>query len=161
METTYVQDIQFVNSNIGFILEFNDVATGIAFGDIKRTTDGGNTWQVVFKGFGNAGEEVFRRESKIKFFNENFGFLTMPEITGNESILYVTRDGGTTFARMNVQQTEEESQIYDYYELPEQEEDGTLTLEVGQGSDGDYEGGNSKIYYSTDEGNTWEYKGVE
>ena len=62
---------------------------------------------------------------------------------------------------MNVQQTEEESKIYDYYELPEQEDDGTLTLKVGQGSDGDYEGGNSKIYSSTDEGNTWEYKGAE
>ena len=161
METTYVQDIQFVNSNVGFILEFNDVATGIAFGDIKRTTDGGNTWQVVFKGFGNEGEEVFRRGSKIKFFSEKFGFLTMPEITGNASVLYVTRDGGTTFTRMNVQQTEEESKIYDYYELPEQEDDGTLTLKVGQGSDGDYEGGNSKIYSSTDEGNTWEYKGAE
>ena len=158
---TSVQVMQFVNTNVGFMLEFKDVAMGIAFGDIKKTTDGGKTWQVVFNGFGNEGEEVFRRGSRIKFFDENLGFMTMPEVSGNTSELYITRDGGISFTRMNVQQTEEDSAIYDYYELPEKDDDGTLTLEVGQGSDGDYEGGNSKIYYSYDEANTWEFKGVE
>ena len=158
---TSVQVMQFVNTNVGFMLEFKDVAMGIAFGDIKKTTDGGKTWQVVFNGFGNEGEEVFRRGSRIKFFDENLGFMTMPEVSGNTSELYITRDGGISFTRMNVQQTEEDSAIYDYYELPEKDDDGTLTLEVGQGSDGDYEGGNSKIYYSYDNANTWEFKGVE
>lgn len=156
-----VQAMQFLNPNLGYMLEFKDVAVGVAFGDISKTTDGGKTWQVVFKGFGNSGEEIFRRGSKIKFFDENLGFLTMPEISGNTSELYITRDGGVTFTRMNVQQTEEDSNIYDYYELPEKDDNGTLTLEVGQGSDGDYEGGNSKIYYSYDNANTWEFKGVE
>ncbi len=158
---TTVQAMQFLNPNLGYMLEFKDVAVGVAFGDISKTTDGGKTWQVVFKGFGNSGEEIFRRGSKIKFFDENLGFLTMPEISGNTSELYITRDGGVTFTRMNVQQTEEDSNIYDYYELPEKDDNGTLTLEVGQGSDGDYEGGNSKIYYSYDNANTWEFKGVE
>ena len=143
------------------MLEFKDVAMGIAFGDIKKTTDGGKTWQIVFNGFGNEGEKVFKRGSIIKFIDENLGFITMPDANGYTSELYITKDGGVSFTRMNVQQTEEDSSIYDYYELPEQDNDGTLTLEVGQGSDGDYEGGNSKIYYSNDNGNTWSYKGVE
>ena len=161
LESTHIQNIQFVNTNVGFMLEFKDVAMGIAFGDIKKTTDGGKTWQIVFNGFGNEGEKVFKRGSSIKFIDENLGFITMPDANGYTSELYITKDGGVSFTRMNVQQTEEDSSIYDYYELPEQDNDGTLTLEVGQGSDGDYEGGNSKIYYSNDNGNTWSYKGVE
>ena len=39
LENTSVQDMQFVNTSVGFILEFKDVAMGIAFGDIKKTTD--------------------------------------------------------------------------------------------------------------------------
>ena len=85
----------------------------------------------------------------------------MPNAGGETSELYITKDGGITFTRMNVQQTEEERDIYDYYELPEKEDDGTLTLEVGQGSDGDYNGGKSKIYESNDNANTWEFKGEE
>ena len=161
LENTSVQDMQFVNTSVGFILEFKDVAMGIAFGDIKKTTDGGKTWQIVFNGFGNEGEKIFRRRSKIKFFDENLGFLTMPDANGNTCELYSTKDGGVSFTRMNVQQTEEDINIYDYYELPEKEKNGILELEVGQGSDGDYEGGNSKIFTSADNGNTWEFKGVE
>ena len=158
---TSVQVMQFLNTNIGYMLEFKDVAMGIAFGDISKTTDGGKTWQVVFNGIGNSEEKVFSRGSKIKFFDENLGFLTMPNAGGETSELYITKDGGITFTRMNVQQTEEERDIYDYYELPEKEDDGTLTLEVGQGSDGDYNGGKSKIYESNDNANTWEFKGEE
>ena len=161
LENTSVQDMQFVNTSVGFILEFKDVAMGIAFGDIKKTTDGGKTWQIVFNGFGNEGEKIFRRGSRIKFFDENLGFLTMPDANGNTCELYITKDGGISFKRMNVQQTEEDINIYDYYELPEKEKNGILELEVGQGSDGDYEGGNSKIFTSADNGNTWEFKGVE
>ncbi len=161
LESASVQDMQFVNTNVGFMLEFKDVAMGIAFGDIKKTNDGGKTWQVVFNGIGNSDDKVFSRGSKIKFFDENLGFLTMPDGNGYTCELYITKDGGVTFTRMNVQQTEEDSNIYNYYELPEKEDDGILSLEVGQGSDGDYEGGNSKIFISSDNGNTWEYKGVE
>lgn len=161
LDSTSVQDLQFVNTNVGFMLEFKDVAMGIAFGDIKKTTDGGKTWQVVFNGFGDEGEKIFERGSKIKFFDESLGFIIMPDANGNTCELYITKDGGISFIRMNVQQTEEDINIYDYYELPEKDDDGILTLEVGQGSDGDYEGGNSKIFTSTDNGNTWEFKGVE
>ena len=47
-----------------------------------------------------------------------------------------------------------DSDIYDYYNLPT-EEDGKLTLEISQGSDGDYNGNDSKYFVSEDNGNTW------
>ena len=84
------------------------------------------------------------------FIDENIGFLTMPQTTGNYSKLYITRNSGATFEEVNI----ESNQIYDYYNLP-YIEDNVLTLEIGQGSDGDYNGGDYKIYISTDKGNTW------
>ena len=45
-------------------------------------------------------------------------------------------------------------EIYDYYNLPELES-GRLTIEVGQGTDGDYNGGNTVKFYSDDNGISW------
>ena len=47
-----------------------------------------------------------------------------------------------------------DEQIYDYYYLPTIE-DGKIYLEVGQGNDGDYNGGSFKKYCSEDNGKTW------
>ena len=47
-----------------------------------------------------------------------------------------------------------ESDIYDYYNLPTIENE-KMYLEIGQGSDGDYNGGDSKKYCSEDKGNSW------
>ena len=46
------------------------------------------------------------------------------------------------------------SDIYDYYNLPTFE-DGVLSIKITQGSDGDYNGGDYKVYYSKDYGDSW------
>lgn len=131
---TSVQNIDFINSNTGYMLEFKDVAMGIAFGDIKKTKDGGKTWNVVFNGIGNTDDKVFKIGSNIEFIDENIGFLTMPSTGGETSELYITKDGGFNFSKLELEQTEEGKNIYDYYNLPK-EENGELILEIGQGSD--------------------------
>lgn len=161
LECRNIQNIQFLNSNTGYMLEFSDVAMGIAFGNIKKTEDGGKTWKVIYNGVGENEDKIFRRGSRIKFINEKLGFFTFPDANGEKCDLYVTHNGGESFTKINLQQTEEEKDIYDYYELPEKENDNILTIKIGQGSDGDYNGGNSKIYYSTDEAITWNYRGEE
>ena len=50
------------------------------------------------------------------------------------SELYITKDGGFNFSKLELEQTEEGKNIYDYYNLPK-EENGELILEIGQGSD--------------------------
>lgn len=146
----YIQNISFVNSNVGYMLKFDDVAMGIAFGEISKTTDGGKSWDDIFYGIGND-EKVFKRSSEIKFINENVGFLTMPMSgTDNSSELYITKDGGNNFNKVEILQ----SDIYDYYNLPTIENE-KLHLKITQGSDGDYNGGDFKEYYSTDLGNSW------
>ena len=144
-----IQNIHFVNSNVGFMLKFEDVAMGIAFGKISKTTDGGNKWNDIFFGVGNE-NKIFKRSSQIKFINENIGFLTMPSVGGESSDLYITKDGENSFNKLEIM----ENNIYDFYNLPIIE-DGVLSIKITQGSDGDYNGGDYKVYYSKDNCDNW------
>lgn len=145
----YIQNIHFINSNLGFMLVFEDVAMGQAFGTIKKTIDGGYSWQVISNGI----NETFSRGSNIRFLDENTGFLTIPNAGGEYQELYITKNGAQTFEKIIL----ENNEIYDYYNLPTIENN-VLTLKITQGSDGDYNGGDYKIYYSEDNGNVWKQR---
>ncbi|MBQ2937822.1 MAG: helix-turn-helix domain-containing protein [Clostridia bacterium] len=145
-----IQSIQFLNSDIGFMLEFEDVAMGNAYGKISKTTDGGKNWQAICYGIGDNEDKYFKRNTKVEFIDEKIGYLIMPSTGGEKSELYETKDGGQTYSKVTVI----ESDIYDYYNLPTQE-NGKLYLKISQGSKGDYNGGDSKTYCSNDNGNTW------
>lgn len=146
----YIEEIQFVNSNVGYIFEIDDVAMSLAFGKILRTQDGGKTWKEVYTGFGDEDVKSFNRGSKFKFINENLGFLRMPSISGESAELYITRNGGNSFEKIELSKND----IYDCYELPELDNE-KLTIRITQGSDGDYNGGDYKVFSSNDLGNTW------
>ena len=122
-----------------------------------------------FGGFEDAEMKTFRRNTKIRFFNEDIGFLTMCSVSQEYGELYRTSDGGKSFTKVNIIETEGnkitvdygdikeeilESEIFDFYELPE-ERNGKLYLKITQGSDGDYHGNEYREYYSEDMGNTW------
>lgn len=145
-----IQNIHFVNSDVGYMLTFNDVAMGTASGKISKTTDGGITWEAVCYGIGNENDgKVFKTSSQIKFIDENIGFLTMPITSGESCELYITKNGGNTFSKLNIA----ENNNYDYYHLPTQE-NGKIYIKITQGTDGD--NGDYKIYCSNDNGNEWE-----
>lgn len=146
-----IQSIQFLNKDVGFILQFEDYALGgVTFGHIDKTTDGGKTWTTINNGIGSPTEGTFRSGSQLLFVNENIAFVTMPYASGDDSDLYYSEDGGINFTKVTLS----DEQIYDDYYLPTIE-DGKLYLEVGQGNDGDYNGGDSKKYCSEDNGKTW------
>lgn len=143
---SWIKSLQFVNSDVGYMFSFQDIATGIAIGKISKTTDGGKSWKDIFYGFGEYEfERTFSEASEIKFIDENIGYLTMPRINGEYSDLYETRDGGYTFSKVNII----ENGIYDYYNLPMQK-DGKLYLEIAESIYGDY-----KTYCSEDNGYSW------
>lgn len=145
-----INDLQFINSNIGYMLLIKDTDLGgIAWGKIVKTTDGGKTWTDLYDGIGNE-EKIFKASSHIKFINEQIGFLTMPKTTGERSEIYITKNGGMTFNKLTIISND----IYDYYNMPT-EENGVLKIKIGQGSDGDYNDGDFKTYISLDFGERW------
>lgn len=145
-----IQNIHFINTNIGFMLSFDDAVVGTALGKIRKTTNGGENWEDINYGIGEGEEKTFSRGSQIKFIDEVTGFLTMPSTSGEYSELYVTTDGGYTFSKLQIL----ESDIYDYYNMPTYKNH-KLRIKITQGTDGYYNGGDYKEYYSNDKGRTW------
>lgn len=145
-----IENIHFINSDTGYMLLFDDVAVGVAWGKIAKTVDGGRTWNNIYYGVGSE-EKTFSRASKIKFINEEIGFLTMPFDSERQCEIYITRDGGYNFEKLELVNSE----IYDYYNLPTVE-DNILYLKISQGADGDYNGGDTVVYYSKDCGENWD-----
>ena len=144
-----VEYIEFLDKNNGYMYKVKDVAMGVEMGAICKTTDGGVTWQEVFTGINGS----FSRGSEVKFLDKFLGFITMPKNGGDSCDLYVTQDGGKSFYKLEVEYIELEdtqfkwTEIYDFYNMPTKEK-GKFYLEIGQGADGDYNGGKSIKYYS-------------
>lgn len=101
--------------------------------------------------FQNGINGAFKTSSKIRFFFENLGFLTMPRITGEDCDLYITKNEGKTFEKVKIL----ESEVYDCYNLPRMEGE-ILILRISQGEDWEVLEENEKEYYSEDMGETWE-----
>ena len=145
-----IECLQFVNSKVGYMLKFEDVALGgQAFGELCKTEDGGINWTNIYYGIGDD-EKNFRTSSQFRFINEKIGFLSMPSVSGESSKMYITKDGGYSFNELEITK----SNIYDYYNLPTVENE-KIYIKISQGSDGDYNGGDYKIYFSNDNAERW------
>ena len=156
-----IQYIEFFSKDIGIMYEIQDVAMSVAFGSIKITNDGGKNWNVVSNGI----NDTFKKDSKVKFYSKDLGFLTMPYNGGDSCELYYTLDQGKTFKKVETPHNELQNtdllweDVYDFYNMPIVK-DNVYYLEVGQGADGDYNGGDSVKYYSYN-GFGWNNKDIE
>ena len=84
---------------------------------------------------------------EFTFLDENFGFAALSHNGGDEATLYVTEDGGLSYCPVpmlgnpKVTLTDgTQYEPYDYPKMPYYVQD-QLVLLVGQGADGDYDGG--------------------
>lgn len=138
------QYMHFVDSQIGYVANVvNSALGGVRLFELRKTEDGGKTWQTM-------SNFEAKSNSKMNFIKGDIGFYTVPFADETESKLYMTSDAGKTWKLVTII----DSEIYDYYNTPELEGE-RLKLVISQGNDGDYNGGDTKQYYSDDYGITW------
>ena len=153
------EETYFLNKNRGYQLSIVDAALGSRFYVLLHTKDSGHTWETINSDpfLNNTGVS-----SGITFINEELGFIGLSHSGGKYAELYRTEDGGISFKEVSIQEVEvllNELETYNPFDFPEMpyQEDGKLFLLVGQGQDGDYNGGIKAMYESKDDGKTWEY----
>lgn len=153
----------FLNEEIGWRLVVTDAALGSRFYELEKTEDGGAVWK-------HTNEDPFGGTIGVAegllFFNENFGFAGLTGASQSDSQMYVTRDAGLTFEKIQLpmdmikelpEQASESGftiEDYDYLNMPEKK-DSVLTIMVTT----DATESNGIIFQSKDDGVTWEYSG--
>lgn len=133
-----------------------DAALGSRYYALEKSKDGGKNWKRLnpdpFLGQGGVA-------AGIVFLDSDLGFMALSHNGGDNAELYRTGDGGATTELVEfVHPKMEEVDIgepFDFSGMP-YEENGVLKVQVGQGADGDYQGGRAAIYQSMDKGMTWE-----
>lgn len=149
----------YLSEKTGYRLEVTDAAAGSRAYALERTSDGGTKWTRI-NGDPFLGD--IGAASGIVFLDERLGFLCLAHSGGALGELYRTEDGGTTFTKISFPEVKvplSGAEPYNPFDLPGMptKEGENLNILVGQGSDGDYNGGIKALYRSKDQGKTWEY----
>ncbi|WP_426348631.1 WD40/YVTN/BNR-like repeat-containing protein [Alloiococcus sp. CFN-8] len=150
--TSYISNIK------GYRLTIVDAALGSRFFNLEKTEDEGKSWTEINKDpfLGNTGGDA-----GIKFIDESHGFIILSKSGGSYGELYRTEDSGLSFTKVELPEPQLNDTSIDYipFDFPEPPfiEEDKLILLVGQGQDGDYNGGSKGKYESLDMGRTWTY----
>ncbi|MDO4261333.1 MAG: hypothetical protein Q4C82_04585 [Eubacteriales bacterium] len=161
----YEQECTVGESGTVYRMTVLDAALGHRAYLLLISTDGGATWDIQNgEPFPEMGMGV-----AFTFLDEQLGFASLTHGGGDSADLYVTQDGGKSYAPVAIEGfsvTLEGGYRYDPYDFPEMPylEDGRLFVLCGQGADGDYAGGDGAglaLYESTDGGRTFLYQGVQ
>jgi photosystem II stability/assembly factor-like uncharacterized protein len=147
-----VKFVSFPTKKVGYIVVTTEKNMNQEGKAIFKTTDGGNTFsQVKIKT--NIQEHCL---NKAVFLTEQLGFITM--VGGEKPEIYRTEDGGKIWEIILIPEVSINGvQPFCQPEIPYLKEE-KLYLLVGQGADGDYEGGRCKAkFISKDEGKSFQY----
>ena len=147
------------DANAGYRLVVTDAALGSRFYSLEKSTDAGNQWTSINADpfAGNSGVV-----EGIEFFTEDFGFIGLTGASGEYSCIFMTEDGGLSFAEIQlpmdqITEVPEPGKSYgltldDYHYLTMPTYDGTtLRMTVTSGS----AESDGITFCSKDHGKTW------
>lgn len=158
----YEKEVFLSDNMTGYRMVVLDAALGSRMYGLLKSTDGGESWKVASRDpFGESGMGI-----DFTFLDESFGFATLMHNGGDEADLFVTENGGKSYERCVMQGftvTLDDGYVYDPYDYPQMpyEENGKIYVLCGQGTDGDYDGGDEArmaMYESTDHGHTFVFR---
>lgn len=147
------------DANAGYRLVVTDAALGSRFYGLEKSTDAGKQWTSINADpfAGNSGVV-----EGIEFFTEDFGFIGLTGASGEYSSIFMTEDGGLSFAEIQlpmdqITEVPEPGKSYgltldDYHYLTMPTYDGTtLRMTVTSGS----AESDGITFCSKDHGKTW------
>jgi hypothetical protein len=144
--------IGFTSEKNGFVILSGGRTMSAEGNQIYQTTDGGETWKLM----GSA--PTTRIVQSGTFVSKDLGFMSFA-LTG-QTEYYRTSDGGVNWQPFDVALPGIYSEVFTTMESTEQDGD-QITMTMGQGSNGDYYGGNVKAeLVSNDNGATFEMTGL-
>ncbi len=141
------------NGQEGFLIFTGDRVVWQESTPLFHTTDGGKSWQYVRAAGPDMTVESHSLTTGAVFINNMVGFVTIRD--SEIPNIWRTEDGGGTWEK---QMLPEAPQYYSMAYALEVHGD-ILCLYVGMEDYSEY-GGTKAKYESTDEGRTWEYKGI-
>ena len=97
-----VQDVEFINDSLGWVLWTTAGSEGGAEFQLSRTTDNGTTWTTQSLSLFEPGEIAANAENaEMGWFDEQRGWISVKQNTGSNfsiGVLFTTADGGATWS---------------------------------------------------------------
>lgn len=141
----------FLNEDVGYVIASGDRTMSQEGSSVYLTEDGGESWEATNS------PDTTRMLADAGFVDEDTGFLSYGTINPEAPDLYVTQDAGETWQQADVQVPDKYAKIFVSAEVPVKKDD-HLTVLLNQGPNGDYQGGNVKgKFISEDNGKTWKF----
>ncbi len=153
--------MQFLDEGMGYVAYAHDKESNGEKVEIAKTSDGGETWEWM----GTAPEKG--RLSDIGFVSESVGFVCYSNTSRESGRIYITRDGGASFVKLNFPQqtlisTDDKayvfSEVFCIYEVPYLDK-GILVAKIYQPDGVNYNNGVYAQYKSQDYGQNWIFDG--
>lgn len=151
--------IQFITDDVGYVVYAHNKVEKNEKVVIVKTTNGGESWEQS----GRAPED--KPVTDIGFVTESIGFVCYEGSGNNAGSMYITRDSGATFTKINLPEqklTDSDNKpfnkIFIKYQVPTLEA-GKLIAKVYQADGSNYKNGAYAQYVSSDFGQRWSFDG--
>lgn len=162
----YEKEVRLEGTSIRYRMVVVDAALGSRLYGLIKSQDDGRTWEEVSL---DPFDSQLGLAVDFTFLDEQVGFATLAHNGGDNADLYITEDGGNHYEPVVIEEklfALSDGTMYAPYDYPQMpyESGGVLIMLCGQGSDGDYNGGDQEAmaqYQSTDGGHTFTFQNLK